>query len=157
MGRIRIVLLSVLFISACALKNRHSDITQPIPPSPEIRIENLNLRAARASMKVRNKVIGLINFAQNDSNIKVEVQIEGLKSGPYELHLATKENCKNPSLKHHAYKDLGEVIADKNGVVKANVEFTNMSTNDLVNKTIILHSKNKRFPKATACGQIEKI
>ncbi len=156
MGRFRIILLSALFISACAQKEKYSDITQTIPPVPEIKVESLNLRSARANMRVRNKVIGLINFAQSDSNIKVEVQIEGLKSGPYELHLATKGNCKNPSLKHHDYKDLGEVIADKNGVVKTNVEFINMFTHDLMNKTIILHSKNKRFPKATACGQIEK-
>lgn len=157
MSRFKYFLVILFFMTACAQKEKRAEIAASIPPLPSLKNENLNLRSARASMKFHKKVIGLINFAQADANIKVEVQVESLKPGPYRVHLTAIKSCKNPNLKDHSTKDLSEVIADKNGVVKTNVEFTNMSTNDLVGKTIILHGKNKRFPKAVACGVIDKV
>lgn len=145
------------FIAACVQKEKAPEITEIAAPTPIIKPENLILRTARASMKAvdNTKVAGIIHFAQGDKNLKTELQLEGLQSGPYEVHISANASCKKLSMKNH--KDVAQVIADKNGVVKTTIELINTSAQDLIGKTLVLHNKSKRFPRIAACGLIEKI
>lgn len=156
MYKITLIILTTIFCSACAQKSK-PEITEVIPPPPNVRIVSLNFRLARVNVKLLStkKNIGIINIAQKESNVKAEFQLEGLKSGPYEIHLSAAATCKKVQMKKH--RDLGQVIADKHGVVKATVEFSNMLAQDMVGKTIVLHTKSKKNPSAVACGVIEKI
>jgi Cu-Zn family superoxide dismutase len=160
------LICSMILCSLAACSHKEATPEVPVSESPDMKAEtppektNVDI-SAPSTMQVSFKAVhghqikGIMHFIQDDNKVKAETMIEGLKPGPYVAHLMTVGHCRHIKLKNH--KDLAEMMADNKGVVKDNFDFNDVTTNDLLGKAIVIHSKDKKTPKAVACGVVEKL
>lgn len=146
-----ILTLSIMgLLAACS----HSQTTTETAPVAEPKVEALspavhvNLKAIKGK-----KMNGMIHFTQADANVKAELMLEGLKAGPYNMHLV--ESCKKVSSKHS--QNIGSVMIGKKGMNQEVTSFSATSTQDLVGKAIVLNAQSKKSSKPVACGIVEKM
>ncbi|XP_017772668.1 PREDICTED: superoxide dismutase [Cu-Zn]-like [Nicrophorus vespilloides] len=108
-----------------------------------------------------NKVSGLVTFKKSGKGIEIEGQIEGLIQGKHGFHIhqlgdlsngcASTKGHFNPHKKPHGAPDsnirhvgdLGNIVADENGVAKISM-FDNVISldgdNNIIGRAVVVHS-----------------
>ncbi len=148
------MILSLSAISLLAASCSHTQTTSETAPVAEPKVEAMS-PAVHVSLKAikGKKMNGMIHFTQADMTVKTELMLEGLKAGPYNMHLA--ESCKKVSTKNA--QNIGSVMIGKKGSSQEVTSFTATNTQDLVGKAIVLNAQSKKSSKPVACGIVEKM
>ncbi len=132
------------------------------PVVPKAAVESATATLAAAS---ESNVAGTVTFTVSDKGMKVEAKITGLTPGDHGFHVHKTGDCSAPDAKsagghynpggvdhgapgsdaHHT-GDLGNIVADKDGVAEMSVDFpaTHLSLdaakrNNIVGKAVIVH------------------
>jgi Cu-Zn family superoxide dismutase len=186
--------------SACKKDEKKKETPEPPTTPTEVVPVEAPIDAAPAAAAVKSatatiaaasesKVAGTVTFTVSGETIKVEAKLTGLTPGDHGFHVHEKGDCSAPDAKsagghfnpgsvdhgapgseaHHT-GDLGNIVADKDGVAEMSVDlpWTHLSLdasarNNIVGKAVIVHGgadDMKSQPSGNAgprvgCGVIE--
>jgi hypothetical protein len=159
MKSIWILLSFSLLILSCAHKEKEIIITETPPPTETIPVAppaaimgpiNVSLHGYK-----QLRAQGMLHLTQDKDTVHVEVMLEGMKPGPYKLNVSDSKKCKNA--KATKGRDLGEVVADGKGTVRASFDLDTLQPSDLIGKKVIVYTMEKKKTKVAACGVPEKM
>jgi Cu-Zn family superoxide dismutase len=131
---------------------------------------------AATTQPVNNKVTGTVTFEQVGSNVNMFADINGLTPGKHGYHIHEKGDLSDPALKsvgghfdmsgskhgapdttaHHS-GDMGNLDADANGHAKLMLTLKNISLDQLVGKSVIVHAGEddlKTDPSGNSGGRV---
>lgn len=167
MKKFATAVLMAFTLGACAQKTVETKTETPPPAPPAPTKAQAVLKAAKGT-----KTKGIVHFMEENGKMTVEVMAEGLKSGPHGFHIHEVGDCSgkdfasagghfNPTqMKHGApgkeshAGDLGNLVADKKGKIKATVTtetLTLAGSDSIIGKSVIVH-KGKDDLKSQPAG-----
>lgn len=183
MGKIEVAIasLTISFLAGCTSMAQNEAVRKPTGQKDQ------PMAVAVMSPTQGSDVKGQVTFIEETQGIRVTANLTGLEPGKHGFHIHENGDCSapdassagghwNPTMRNHGAPtsaqhhigDLGNILADENGVVRFERVFpflTFSGENSILGKAVIVHQKPDDLEsqpsgaagKRMACGVIEKV